>query len=46
MRGTNHPSIVRLLSFFESPEHYFLVLERKPLHLSISIPFVGLKVAV
>lgn len=29
MRGINHPSIVKLLSFFESPEHYFLVLERK-----------------
>ena len=29
MRGINHPSIVKLLSFFESAEHYFLVLERK-----------------
>ena len=28
MRGTNHPSIVKLLSFSESPERYFLVLER------------------
>ncbi|KAJ7507580.1 kinase-like domain-containing protein [Mycena galericulata] len=27
MRGTNHPSIVRLISFSESEEHYFLVLE-------------------
>nr|AVR59252.1 calmodulin-dependent protein kinase 3 [Ganoderma lucidum] len=27
MRGINHPSIVPLLMFFESPEHYFLVLE-------------------
>ncbi|KAF4602255.1 MAPK-activated protein kinase Srk1 [Pleurotus pulmonarius] len=27
MRGTNHPAIVRLLSFSESPEHYFIVLE-------------------
>lgn len=27
MRGTNHPSIVKLLSFSESQEHYFLVLE-------------------
>ncbi|KII95335.1 hypothetical protein PLICRDRAFT_169999 [Plicaturopsis crispa FD-325 SS-3] len=27
MRGTSHPSIVRLISFSESPEHYFLVLE-------------------
>jgi serine/threonine protein kinase len=27
MRGTNHPSIVKLTSFSESPEHYFLVLE-------------------
>lgn len=31
MRGTNHPSVVRLYSFFESSEHYFLVLERKSL---------------
>ncbi|EIW82195.1 Pkinase-domain-containing protein [Coniophora puteana RWD-64-598 SS2] len=27
MRGTNHPSVVRLISFSESPEYYFLVLE-------------------
>ncbi|KAI0053077.1 Pkinase-domain-containing protein [Auriscalpium vulgare] len=27
MRGTNHPSIVKLISFSESTEHYFLVLE-------------------
>jgi len=27
MRGTNHPSIVKLISFSESDEHYFLVLE-------------------
>ncbi|EJD53774.1 Pkinase-domain-containing protein [Auricularia subglabra TFB-10046 SS5] len=27
MRGTNHPSIVKLLSFSESDEYYFLVLE-------------------
>ncbi|KAI0366355.1 Pkinase-domain-containing protein [Pilatotrama ljubarskyi] len=27
MRGINHPSIVKLLAFFESPEHYFLILE-------------------
>ncbi|KAL4241594.1 Protein kinase domain-containing protein [Abortiporus biennis] len=27
MRGINHPSIVKLLSFSESQEHYFLVLE-------------------
>ncbi|KZT20761.1 Pkinase-domain-containing protein [Neolentinus lepideus HHB14362 ss-1] len=27
MRGLNHPSIVKLISFSESPEHYFLVLE-------------------
>ncbi len=34
MRGINHSSVVRLQSFFESPEHYFLVLEREsiPLH--------------
>lgn len=35
MRGINHPSVVRLQSFFESSEHYFLVLERKSLYLSI-----------
>ncbi|KAI9467256.1 kinase-like domain-containing protein [Lactarius psammicola] len=27
MRGTNHPSIVKLLSFSESSDHFFLVLE-------------------
>ncbi|KAI0079699.1 Pkinase-domain-containing protein [Panus rudis PR-1116 ss-1] len=27
MRGINHPAIVKLLSFSESEEHYFLVLE-------------------
>lgn len=27
MRGINHPGIVKLLSFSESDEHYFLVLE-------------------
>ncbi|KAF8996279.1 Pkinase-domain-containing protein [Hymenopellis radicata] len=27
MRGTHHPSIVKLVSFSESIEHYFLVLE-------------------
>ncbi|KAF9557253.1 Pkinase-domain-containing protein [Agrocybe pediades] len=27
MRGTSHPSIVKLYSFSESDEHYFLVLE-------------------
>ncbi|KAG1791346.1 kinase-like domain-containing protein [Suillus plorans] len=27
MRGTNHPSIVKLISFSESQEHYFLVME-------------------
>ncbi|KAG2013416.1 CAMK/CAMK1 protein kinase [Coprinopsis cinerea AmutBmut pab1-1] len=27
MRGIQHPSIVKLYSFSESPEHYFLVLE-------------------
>jgi len=27
MRGTHHPSIIKLMSFSESPEHYFLVLE-------------------
>jgi hypothetical protein len=28
MRGTSHPSIVKLLSFSESEAHYFLVMER------------------
>lgn len=28
MRGINHPGVVQLLSFFESDEYYFLVLER------------------
>ncbi|KAK6910266.1 hypothetical protein I203_104298 [Kwoniella mangroviensis CBS 8507] len=27
MRGIDHPGIVKLLAFFESEEHYFLVLE-------------------
>ncbi|KAE9410282.1 Pkinase-domain-containing protein [Gymnopus androsaceus JB14] len=27
MRGTHHPAIVKLISFSESQEHYFLVLE-------------------
>lgn len=27
MRGIDHPGIVKLLAFFESDEHYFLVLE-------------------
>lgn len=29
MRGTNHPNIIKLISFSESDEHYFLVLERE-----------------
>lgn len=29
MRGINHPAVVKLLSFSESEEHYFLVLERQ-----------------
>ena len=28
MRGLHHPSIVKLLSFSESEDHFFLVLER------------------
>lgn len=28
MRGLKHPSIVKLLGFSESEEHFFLVLER------------------
>ena len=35
MRGTHHPSIVKLISFSESPEHYFLVLECRYLHCSL-----------
>jgi hypothetical protein len=35
MRGTDHPGIVKLISFSESDEHYFLVLERKSCHLPI-----------
>ncbi|KAK1924405.1 putative serine/threonine-protein kinase [Papiliotrema laurentii] len=27
MRGIDHPGIIKLLSFFESEEHYFLILE-------------------
>jgi serine/threonine protein kinase len=27
MRGTDHPNIIKLISFSESDEHYFLVLE-------------------
>ncbi len=27
MRGTNHNNIIKLISFSESEEHYFLVLE-------------------
>jgi serine/threonine protein kinase len=30
MRGLNHPSIVRLLNFTESREHYYLTLECVP----------------
>lgn len=29
MRGIDHKGIVKLLNFFESDEHYFLVLERE-----------------
>lgn len=29
MRGIDHDSIVKLLGFFESEEHYFLILERE-----------------
>lgn len=34
MRGINHPSVVKLVSFSESQEHYFLVLERMSSYLS------------
>jgi len=36
MRGTNHPSIVKLYSFSESLEHYFLVLEGRDCVLTFS----------
>lgn len=39
MRGTNHPSIVKLYSFSESQEHYFLVLEGRDCDLSDSPEF-------
>jgi serine/threonine protein kinase len=29
MRQINHPSVVKLISFSESDEYYFLVLERE-----------------
>lgn len=29
MRGINHPAVVKLYNFFESPEHYFLIMERE-----------------
>jgi serine/threonine protein kinase len=32
MRGIDHPSIVKLLGFTESDEHYFLILERECPH--------------
>lgn len=28
MRGVDHPGVVKLISFSESDEHYFLILER------------------
>jgi len=37
MRGINHPSIVKLLSFSESTEYYFLVLERASPLYSVTI---------
>jgi len=36
MRGIDHMSIVKLISFSESDEHYFLVLER----MCLIFPFV------
>lgn len=44
MRGMNHPSIVKLISFSESSDYYFLVLERKQLCSSksailVHVPF-------
>lgn len=37
MRGTHHPSIVKLISFSESLEHYFLVLECQYLRCSFTV---------
>jgi len=34
MRGIDNPNIVKLISFSESDEHYFLVLERM-YHISL-----------
>lgn len=30
MRQVEHPNIIRLVDFFESKEHYFIVLELAP----------------
>lgn len=43
MRGTDHPSIVKLYAFSESAEHYFLVLECQHIlfHADIFPEFIG-----
>ena len=33
MRGIDHPGVIKLISFFESDEHYFLILERESAHI-------------
>jgi len=38
MRGIDHPGIVKLVSFFESDEHYFLILECE---LSVRLAPIG-----
>lgn len=37
MRGIDHPGVVKLLNFFESDEHYFLILECKSPHDSLGL---------
>ena len=46
MRGINHPAIVKLQAFFESPEHYFLVLERKCPMTSSDVPTISLTTSI
>ena len=40
MRGTSHPSIVKLHSFSESEEHYFLVMECVSIFSSNVLPLI------
>lgn len=41
MRSTNHPSIVKLSSFSESDEYYFLILERQLCQLCVTFTEPG-----